>query len=190
MISCSDHPLRWVQHIAFRKEGKMNFWQQRQYRWDRKNKPEGSGPAVANWGPTRHYKCGKDDPKTSPMPTAVLWICTGSASCPLSPCLPNSPLTFILRSPKTWHCHPSLWIEKIASEQFPGIWCVSYMSCCEAQWWEGCLCWRAGSSICWDCFCLRPPLRAGACLGAVRRLSSHLGGVMNYGWGQGGRSKV
>lgn len=28
MISCSDHPLSWVQHIAFRKKGKMNFWPQ------------------------------------------------------------------------------------------------------------------------------------------------------------------
>lgn len=31
--------------IAFGKKGKMNFWPQRQYRWDRKNKSEGSGPA-------------------------------------------------------------------------------------------------------------------------------------------------
>lgn len=200
LISCSDFPLRWVQSIAFRKKGKVNS-DHRQYRWERKSKPEASGPAVASWGPTRHYKSGKDNPKTSSMSTAALWICTGSAPCPLSPFLPNS--TFVLRSPKTWDCHHSLWIEKFSCKLFLGIWCVSYtqhimwvphtqnlMACCEAQRWEGYMCLQAGSSICWDCFCLRPPLRAGTALGAVRRFSAHLDGVMNCVCRQRGGSKV
>lgn len=43
-------------------------------------------------------------------------------------------------------------------------------------------------SICWGCFCLRPPLRAGARLGAARRLSACTGGA-ELGWGRGEKSK-
>lgn len=115
------------------------------------------------------------------MPTAALWICTGSAPWRLSPCLPNSHLTSILRSPRAWDCHLSLWIEKFACKLFLGIWCVSCMACSEAQWWEGHMCLWAGSSSCWDCFCLRPPLRAGTVLGAVRRFFCSLGWCYELG---------
>lgn len=193
MISRSDHPLSSIQHVAFRKKGKANFWPQRQERWDGRNVPEGSGPAVAMRAPTRDYKQGEGDPKTSPMPRAALWIRAAPAPCPLSPFLPNSHLTFILRPPKTRELPPFTMGWRVCLRAIPGhLMCVLH-ALLEMHRWKG---YTGERRICWGCFCLRPPLRARACLGAGGRLFCSLarslarGGVTNCGWGQEGRSEV
>lgn len=179
MISRSDHPLSSIQHVAFRKKGKANFWPQRQERWDGRNVPEGSGPAVARRAPTRDYKQGEGDPKTSPMPRAALWIRAAPAPCPLSPFLPNSHLTFILRPPKTRELPPFTTGWRVCLRAIPGhLMCVLH-ALLETHRWKG---YTGERRICWGCFCLRPPLRARACLGAGGRLFCSLARSLGVGW--------
>ena len=110
------------------------------------------------------------------MPTAALWICAAPALCPLSPFLPNSHLTFILRPPKTCELPPFTMGWRVCLRAILGhLTCVLHALSWGTLMKGSCGPVRTELSICWGCFCLRPPLRARACLGAARRLFSHLG---------------
>lgn len=111
------------------------------------------------------------------MTTATLWICAAPAPNPLSPFLPNSHLTFILRTQKKPCELPPFTVGwKVCLWATPGhLMCVLH-----ALRWGTLMnglhrLVRRELSICWGWFCLRPSLRAKAYLGAARRLFCSLG---------------